>query len=152
MVLVALVALAACGGTPAKTTSAPAGPSSSAGPRALTCETVVDTGQHLTGTWTAQKLIAQLGALEIVAGSNLNKGTITSSQDGMLTGAYLGLGTNRGSGKLESDAQDYAAAAQNYDPAGPVETVYADALKKDIAALEQDCPGSIPEAAKLAGV
>jgi hypothetical protein len=30
-------------------------------------------------------------------------------------------------------------------------TVFALALKKNIAALEKDCPGSIPEANKLAG-
>ena len=86
----------------------------------------------------------------IVNSSDLKKGTITSSEDGMLTGASLGLSANRGPGKLESDAQNYAAAEQNYDPAGPVETVYAAALKRDIAALEKDCPGSIPEADRLA--
>ncbi|MDQ2813978.1 MAG: hypothetical protein M3Z75_19450 [Actinomycetota bacterium] len=111
----------------------------------------MNTGQHLAGTWTAQKLVAHLGALVIVGGPDLRKGTITSSEGGMLTGAYLGLGANREPGKLESDAQNYAAAEQNYDPAGPVETVFADVLKKDIAALEKDCPGSIPEARKLAG-
>jgi hypothetical protein len=43
------------------------------------------------------------------------------------------------------------AAEQNYDPDGPVVTVFAQALKKDITALEKDCPGSLPAANKLAG-
>jgi hypothetical protein len=151
LVLVALAALCACGGPAHEAASSAAAPSSSASTKALTCGTVVDTGPRLSGTWTAEKVIAQLGALMITDGAAIKNGHLTSFADGILAGADHGLGGNREPGKLESDAQDYAAAEQNYDPDGPVVTVFAQALKKDIAALEKDCPGSIPQANKLAG-
>lgn len=156
VVLVALATLSACGGASHKAASAQAAQSSSApssarpGYTPLTCQTVLDTGHKLKGTWTAQELIAHLGTLVIVDGYHITNGTITRSENGMLSGAYLGLEGSRAPSKLESDAQNYAQAEENYGAAGPVNTVYAHVLEKDIAALEKDCPRSISEAKKLA--
>jgi hypothetical protein len=79
-------------------------------------------------------------------------GTITCAEDRLMFGARVDLGSNWTRGRLTKDALKHKTAEQNYDPSGPIRTAYAQALVRSIKALEHDCPGSVPEAEKLAGV
>ena len=119
---------------------------------ALGCRTVVGKGTEHQGRSTVQEVIARLGAMVIVHSSGIVDGIITGAEDRLLFGASVDLGANWIRGRLTKDALKYKTAEQNYDPSGRVRTTYAQALMQSIQALEYDCPGSLPEAKKLAGV
>jgi hypothetical protein len=168
--LTLVAALAACGGKPAATTAAtpsaaPPAPASAAaepssalgGPQTLACSTVVDSDPSENGlspsalradgfnpdALTAVQVIGLLEAMTLTDGvASITEGTPTSTDTMILGAGAVDLMNYQGT-QLASDAAQYSADEESYDPEGPVDASFASAVLADIQALAKDCPRSL---------
>lgn len=139
---------------PAATAPAPApSPSATAdlpGSDVLSCSTVVDDTGWNNGPLTAQRMIADLIAMDITDGLvNLPSGTPSHDDVQMLDDAGQVL-MNYGTGnQLGLDAAQFVSDEQAYSPDGPVDASHGKPLLDDILALQKDCPGAASQATSM---
>jgi hypothetical protein len=107
---------------------------------ALHCGSVVDSAGYQRGPLTASLAVASLTALPFAGPAGNPGGRPTSADASTLDTMAVELTGYSGS-RLADDAQAFAAAEFNYNPAGPVDASYARPLGQAIRALQRDCPG-----------
>lgn len=114
---------------------------------AITCGRVLD--QDITGYFhhplTVGRAVAALTGAERDGGAaRIDKGTLSSADRNTLDTMAVELMGYSGN-KLSDEAEAFAQAEQGYSPTGlPVNTAYAPAMERAIAALARDCPSPAP--------
>ena len=128
--------IAGCGyGSPA----AGGGRAAAAG-SVLRCDSVVDATGYEQGPLTTNLAVAFLTQLGLTGGARgIPSGRPTSADTSTLDTMAVELMGYSGS-RLSDDAEAFAVAEMNYDPAGQVDTSYVPQLDTEILALQRDCP------------
>jgi hypothetical protein len=108
---------------------------------ALRCGSVVDSAGYQQGPLTASLAVASLTALPFADGAAGNPGGSPTSADASTLDTMAVELIGYSGSALADDAQAFAAAEFNYNPADPVDASYARPLGQAIRALQRDCPG-----------
>ena len=115
------------------------GPATVAG-NVLRCGSVVDPTGYEQGPLTTNLAVAFLTQLGLTGGTrDIPSGRPTSADTSTLDTMAVELMGYSGS-RLSDDAEAFAVAEMNYDPAGQVDTSYVPQLDTEILALQRDCP------------
>jgi hypothetical protein len=120
-------------------------PAAAAASNVLRCGTVVDPTGYNRGPLTADLAVALLSGTRLSAETQLTGvagipgGRPTRADASTLDTMAVELMGYSGS-RLSADAEAFAVAELNYDPAGQVDASFAQRLDAAILGLQRDCP------------